>query len=205
MIKGVLGAFLFWIKDFLEKKVIFYIYRLNIKKDLIIVGRHTYGASKIRLDHYKGSEVLVKIGSFTSIAPEVRIITGGIHPSNWVSLFPMRIAFALPKAYEDGTPYTKGPIEIGNDVWIGTSVIITSGVNIGDGVLILPGSVVSKNIPPYAIAGGVPAKVINYRFDEKTINSLLKIQWWNWDDKKIMEEVPLLSSTNISDFLIKHI
>jgi carbonic anhydrase/acetyltransferase-like protein (isoleucine patch superfamily) len=79
----------------------------------------------------------------------------------------------------------KSPICIGNDVWIGNDVIILSGVNVGDGACVGAGSVVTKDIPPYAIAVGVPARTVKYRFSEEVIEYLLKIRWWHWDDDKI--------------------
>lgn len=77
--------------------------------------------------------------------------------------------------------------KIGNDVWVGKNAVIMSGVKIGDGAVIGSGAVVTKDVPDYAIVGGVPAKVIKYRFSEEQIAKLKKIQWWNWDDKLIAE------------------
>lgn len=81
---------------------------------------------------------------------------------------------------------------IGHDVWLGRNALILSGVNIGDGAVIGAGAVVVKDIPPYAIAAGNPARVIRYRFDRQQIAALEKIQWWNWDDSKINSILPLL-------------
>ncbi len=80
---------------------------------------------------------------------------------------------------------TRGPIQIGSDVWIGHNVTILSGVTIGDGVIIGANAVVAKNIPPFAIAVGNPAKVIKYRYSQEVIDALLKIKWWNWPKEKI--------------------
>ena len=76
-------------------------------------------------------------------------------------------------------------IEIGNDVWIGSRATILEGVNIGDGVVVAAGAVVTKDVPPYAIVGGVPARIIRYRFDEETIQNLLKMKWWEKDQEWI--------------------
>ena len=80
----------------------------------------------------------------------------------------------------------KGETKIGNNVWIGDSVIILPGVQIGDGAVIGAGSIVTKNIPPFAVAVGNPAKVIKFRFSQKIIKKLLKISWWNWPNDKIL-------------------
>ncbi len=101
-------------------------------------------------------------------------------------------------------PITKGNIIIGNDVWIGSNVIILSGVHIGDGAVICAGSVVTKDIEPYSIAGGVPAKQIRKRFTDEAVEKLLQIQWWNWEEEEIKKWIPLLSSPDINSFLEKY-
>ena len=83
---------------------------------------------------------------------------------------------------------TNGPITLGHDVWIGTDAIVLSGVTIGDGAVIAARSVVTKNIPPYAIAGGNPAKIIKYRFSEETIAAMQEIRWWDWPLDRLMQE-----------------
>ena len=88
-------------------------------------------------------------------------------------------------------------------MWIGTGATILSGVDIGHGSVILAGSVVSKNVPPYAIVGGVPGKIIKYRFSSEEIERLLSIKWWNWSDDKIVENIKLLNGSNISSFIKK--
>jgi acetyltransferase-like isoleucine patch superfamily enzyme len=162
-------------------------------------GKHTYGAPEIH--HYRGNETSVRIGNYCSIAPGVVFITGGIHPLDWVSTYPFRARWGLPGGHQDGNPSTKGDIRVGSDVWIGTDAMILSGVTIGDGAAIAARSVVTRDIPPYAIAAGVPAKVIRSRFDEKTVRSLLEIQWWDWPDDQVHEAVPLLSGANMEAFL----
>ena len=144
-----------------------------ISKGLLLVGEHTYGLHNLRIDSYKGSEAKVTIGRYCSIAPDVRIITGGVHPVEQISTFPFRIKCDLPGKYLDGMPGTKGDILIGSDVWIATQVLILSGVKIGHGAVIAAGSVVTKDVPPYAIVGGNPAKLIRYRFDPTRIQELL--------------------------------
>lgn len=124
------------------------------------------------------------IGRFTSIASHVRTNLG-IHPNHapFATTCPMFFSvrkqnghtFASYKTFEEFVH----PLEIGNDCWIGENVFICGNVKIGDGAIVYAGSVVSKDVPPYAIVAGVPAKVIRYRFDEETVSFLNEIKWWN--------------------------
>lgn len=130
--------------------------------------------------------ILANIGRFTSIAPFVRI-NEGAHPYSepYVTTSPMFFStreqtgetFANRMMYDESRAFSK----IGSDCWICENVFISGDVNIGDGAVVLAGAVVSSDIPPYAIAGGVPAKVIGYRYDEKTIQFLIKERWWDRD------------------------
>jgi tetrahydrodipicolinate N-succinyltransferase len=100
--------------------------------------------------------------------------------------------------YKVGThAEAKGPIIIGNDVWFGADAKVMSGVTIGDGAIIGAGAVVAKNIPPYAIVAGNPAKIISFRFDDETIKRLLDIKWWNWDYSMLDKAVPYIQSSNM--------
>lgn len=123
------------------------------------------------------------IGKYCSIANNV-FIGPGKHPTHFVSLHPIfyrdnsRAGFSFTSMSEF-SEYEE--VKIGNDVWIGANSIVMPGVKVSDGVIIAAGAVVTKDIPPYAIAGGVPAKVIKYRFDDITIDNLKKIKWWDRD------------------------
>lgn len=175
-----------------------------INDGMLSIGKYTYQWELLRIDVYKGSEAKVILGKFCSISNDVRIITGGIHPTDWISTYPFRIKFNLNGKYLDGMPTTKGDTIISNDVWIGTGATILSGVKIGNGVVIAAGSVVTNDIPDYAIAGGVPAKVIKYRFTEPQIEELLKIRWWDWEETRILANIDLLSSSSIEKFLLRN-
>jgi len=166
---------------------------------LLVIGRHTYGSPTV--SNYRGSERNVVIGSFCSIAPGVHIITGGVHPAEWVSTYPFRVQWKLEGAYEDGMPRSRGDVIIGSDVWLGTDVMILSGVKIGHGSIIAARSVVTRDVPPYTIVAGTPAKVVRPRFEPDVIAALLSIAWWDWDDARIREAVPLLSSDRVEDFV----
>ena len=160
-------------------------------------GRDTYGEPAI---HSWGEGATLKIGSFTSIASGVQIFLGGEHRTDWVTTFPFNVLWDEGSEIT-GHPRTKGNVLIGNDVWIATEAIIMSGVTIGDGAVIGARAVVTKNVPPYAIVAGNPAVVLKKRFDDKTIQKLLNVKWWNWSDSKIKEALPLLLSNKIDEFL----
>lgn len=130
------------------------------------------------------------IGKYCSIARQVVIGVSG-HNYEWVTTSP--IITSTEYGFVDKSvpePQKSIPI-IGNDVWIGMNVIIMRGVNIGHGAVIAAGSVVTRDVAPYSIVGGVPAKHLRFRFTEKQIEELLKIKWWDWDESKIRTEIPL--------------
>ena len=100
----------------------------------------------------------------------------------------------MKKKGDEKDTFSKGTVVIGNDVWIGARATILSGVTVGDGAVIGAGALVAKDVPPYAIVGGVPARLIKYRFSSEIINELLEIKWWDWDSKKLTQ--------NIDDFYL---
>lgn len=138
----------------------------------------------------------IKIGKFCNIARDVVVFRGG--EINWkcATLFDFRNFF---EDYED-VPWqerSKGDVVIGNDVLLYSGVKVLSGVTIGDGAMVAANSLVGKDIPPYAVAWGVPAKVVMYRFDPHTIDKLKEMQWWDWEYEHIYNAVPFLQSENI--------
>jgi len=167
------------------------------------VGKYTYGIPKI---HYAHDNTKLSIGNFCSIASNVNIYLGGNHRSDWVTTYPFgHINQNIFNNFNGiGHPATKGSVIIGNDVWIGENVTIMSGVNIGDGVVIANNSHIVKNIEPYSLVGGNPAKLIKYRFTQEQIEKLLEIKWWYWDDEKINKFTPLLCNNNIDEFINLH-
>ncbi len=163
---------------------------------LVEVGDFTYGNPKIM--HW-GENARLKIGKFCSIAENVVIFLGGNHRHDWVTTYPFpALSQDWPEAKDIvGHPATKGDVIIGNDVWIGYGAVILSGVKIGDGAVIGAMSVVRRDVEPYAIVAGNPAIEIKKRFDEKTIEKLLKLKWWDWSIEKIKKSVKDLCSNNI--------
>jgi acetyltransferase-like isoleucine patch superfamily enzyme len=136
------------------------------------------------------------IGSFCSIANDV-FIGLGKHPIDSFSTSPLfyktNNALNIKLVDHDANFSEYEAIEIGNDVWIGARAIVLDGVKIADGAIVASGAVVTKDVPAYAIVGGVPAKVIKYRFSEEKISELLTLQWWKWPLGKIKQELNKLS------------
>ena len=170
----------------------------------ISYGRYTYGPQPNVRSWVEGTHY--SIGSFCSIADNLTIFLGGNHRVDWISTYPFP-AFSnnFPEAGGiGGFVATKGNVVIENDVWIGSDVTILSGVTIGNGAVVGAKSVVAKNVEPYAIVAGNPARLIRYRFDAQTREKLLKIRWWNWPIEKIRKNVHWLCSLNIDKFVEKN-
>lgn len=164
----------------------------------IPVGRHTY-ESNLRVNFVE-SGVSLKIGSFCSIAENVKIFLGGEHRVDWVSTYPF-CRYWKGFDHITGHPRTKGDVVIGNDVWIGADALILSGVTVGHGAVVGARAVVTKDIPPYAIVVGNPARVIKYRFASDQIAALLQLAWWDLPDEQIKPFIPLLLNSDVDAFI----
>ena len=166
------------------------------------VGRHTYGAATV---HYgPGDRAQVRIGAFCSFAAGVELIPGGAHRIDWVSTYPFRVRWGMEGAGRDGHPAPGRGIAIGNDVWCGRGAMVIDGVTIGDGAVVGANAVVTRDVRPYAFAGGNPAREIRRRFDDAQVDALVAIAWWNWPDELIRERVPALSGGDIDGFLRRY-
>lgn len=157
------------------------------------IGKYSYISSNTKLFH-------TKIGRYCSVADNVITCLGNHPTSVFVSTFPsfyydttsqLGYSFHRGDALFDIRKFPQGEdkyqVVVGNDVWIGSHVLIVPGVRIGDGAIIAAGSVVSKDVEPYSIVGGVPAKIIKFRFTEQQISKLLATKWWNLPDNKVKE------------------
>lgn len=145
----------------------------------------------------------LKVGKFCSIACGAKFLfTSANHTMHSISTYPFPIFFEewgldvtnITSAWDN-----KGDIVIGNDVWIGYEAIVLSGVTIGDGAIIGTRAVVTKDVPPYTIVGGIPAKPIRKRFSDEVISKLLELQWWNWPENRIKENIDVIQSGRIKD------
>jgi acetyltransferase-like isoleucine patch superfamily enzyme len=191
--------------NFIKKSIRRIFVRIGLKKEIDLskrypqfqIGVETYGNLKIR-DFMNEDDVV--IGSYTSIGPGVQIMLGAEHRADWVTTYPFNINWKMFNEIK-GHPKSRGDVKIGNDVWIGTEAIIMSGVTIGDGAVIGARAIVTEDIPSYAIAVGMPAKVIRYRFDTSTINDLNEISWWKWPKNKLKKAVPDMLNTDIKRFI----
>lgn len=148
------------------------------------------------LYHYPVNRDRLVIGKFCSIACGAKFLFNSAnHALHSLSTYPFPIFFeewGLDRAHVKDAWDMKGDILIGNDVWIGYEAVILAGVTIGDGAIIAARAVVTKDVPPYTIVGGVPAKPIRKRFPDKTIERLLALKWWDWDAERIARHIDAL-------------
>jgi len=155
------------------------------------------------LYHYPVNGDRLIIGKFCSIACGAKFIfTSANHTMRSLSTYPFPIFFeewGLDRADIATAWDNKGDIVIGNDVWIGYEAVILSGVHIGDGAIIGARAVVTKDVPPYTIVAGVPAKEIRKRYDAQTVDRLCRLKWWDWTTEKIRQTLPALMNGQLDD------
>ncbi|HST93718.1 MAG TPA: CatB-related O-acetyltransferase [Microvirga sp.] len=164
------------------------------------IGDFSYGRPKVR---FPESGRKLTIGRYCSIADKVEILLGGNHRIDWGTTYPFSALRDLWPSAPRTEDYhsSRGDVTIGHDVWLGSGAIVLSGVTIGHGAVVAAHAVVTKDVPPYAIVGGNPAKVIRYRFDEATIAALLAAGWWELPAGKIATLIPLLQSDRIRELI----
>jgi acetyltransferase-like isoleucine patch superfamily enzyme len=165
----------------------------------LVMGNMSYYAPNVV--KYKGDTGRVIIGNFASVAPDADFYVGGLHRVEWVSLYGLRAMLELPGAYEDGFTHGRGDIVVGSDTWVTNGCTVMSGVTIGDGAVVGTKAVVAKDVRPYAIVVGNPAKEIGRRFSDEQVEALLRIKWWDWPTELVKERVDALSSPDIDAFI----
>ena len=171
----------------------------HIAEGTLVMGNMSYYAPNVV--KYKGDTGRVIIGSFASVAPDADFYVGGLHRVEWVSLYGLRAMLELPGAYEDGFTHGRGDIVVGSDTWITNGCTVMSGVTIGDGAVVGTKAVVAKDVRPYAIVVGNPAKEIGRRFGDEQVEALLRIKWWDWPTELVKERVDALSSPDVDAFI----
>jgi chloramphenicol O-acetyltransferase type B len=158
------------------------LHRGKIADPRVQIGKHSYGIERSSIKLFSPGDRVI-IGKYCSVAAGVRFVCGE-HSTSRVTTFPLR-TLLFNETPENRDAISKGPIVVGNDVWIGTNAVILSGVTVGHGAVIGAGAVITRDVPPYAVVGGVPAKVIKMRFRPDQIESLLDIAWWDWPEERL--------------------
>lgn len=157
------------------------------------IGPYSYGRPKVR---FPESGARLTIGPYCSIADKVEILLGGNHRTDWVTTYPFAAMRGLWPGVEAPEAYhaSRGDVVIGADVWLGSGCMILSGVRIGPGAVVAARAVVTKDVPPYAIVGGNPARVIRHRFPPEIVAGLMATAWWEAPPERVRALVPLLQS-----------
>ncbi|MDG4895551.1 CatB-related O-acetyltransferase [Mesorhizobium sp. WSM4976] len=169
--------------------------------DFATVGRYTYGVNTESVWMASQDAPLV-VGSYCSIASGVQFYCKSGHVHDCATSFPIHFC-VLKQPSPDASLGKRRGIRVGNDVWIGRNAAILPGVTISDGAVIGAHAVVTKDIPPYAVVAGNPARVVRYRFDEGTISKLMTIRWWDWDVETVKREAETLTGP-IDAFIAAH-
>ena len=160
------------------------------------IGIGSYGIPIVHDWHERST---LRIGAYTSIADDVHIFLGGQHRTDWVSSYPFP-AFLDEARVIPNYGGSRGDVNVGNDVWLASGCTILSGVTIGDGAVVAARSVVSRDVEPYSIVAGNPARHVRYRFEQKTCEALVASAWWAWPEEEVRRIVHLLCSDDFSAF-----
>lgn len=167
------------------------------------IGDHTTINTNSNIINFPRNLENIHIKRFSSIGERNQFVLNRNHNFKRVSTYMLAVKHNWEDVYTNNNLLNKGDINIGNDVWTGMDVTILPGVTIGDGAVIGAGAVVTKDVPPYAIVGGNPAKILKYRFTKKQIKKLLKIKWWDWPIWKVYDNIDLIDNENIDEFIKK--
>jgi len=173
----------------------------HIADGTLVMGNMSYYAPNVV--KYTGDSGRVIIGNFASVAPDADFYVGGQHRTEWVSQYGLRAMLGLPGAHEDGFTHGRGDIVVGSDTWVTNGCTVMSGVTIGDGAVVGTKAVVAKDVRPYAIVVGNPAREIRRRFSDEQVDALLRIRWWDWPTAKVKEHIELIASPDIGAFVAR--
>lgn len=171
-------------------------------------GTGTYFDRNVNIISWS-NDYKIELGKYNSIGRDCNFFLHANHRPDWITTSSQLLGLVTAEIAEMhmrmGHPTCKGDIIVENDVWIGAKSTIMSGVKIHSGAVVGANSVVAKDVPPYAIVVGNPAKIVKYRFSETQIEKLLRISWWNWTEDRIRTESMLLWSDDINKFIDRHL
>lgn len=175
------------------------LYRGQARFALHYPGKYSFGVGSYGLPkiHDWDEGAGLSIGAYCSIAMGVQIFLGGHHHSEWITTYPFSAMLPDVKAIPSAS-FSRGDILIGNDVWLCSGCTLLSGVTIGDGAIVSAGAIVTRDVQPYSIVAGNPARHVRWRFDEPTRLALLDIAWWSWQPEEIARLAHVLCSNNIA-------
>jgi acetyltransferase-like isoleucine patch superfamily enzyme len=183
-------------------------------KEWVEIGKYSYGITDDNIvwdseawgyNSEKKQPKLI-VGNYCSIGINSKFYLGGNHRHDWITTYPFHVKWLHNNIFDtlkddiNGYPLSNGDIIIGNDVWFGENVTVMSGIKIGDGAVIGTNSTVVKDVEPYSIVGGHPAKHIKYRFNDEIVKKLLNIKWWNMDESKLNLLLPYMCNNDIDIF-----
>lgn len=173
------------------------VFRRLKRRGKVVYGTGSFGIPILHEFAHDPTRLIV--GNYSSIGGTYML--GGQHPADHVTTYPFRINLGLEGAGQDGNPTPRGDINVGSDCWTGYGSWILGGITIGDGAIVGTGAVVTKDVPPYAVVGGVPARIIRYRHTEEQREALLEIRWWDWPPEEVRDAVPWLVSDDLDSFI----
>jgi chloramphenicol O-acetyltransferase type B len=169
----------------------------------LTIGPHTAAYSLPRIKTYTHDETRLEIGDYCSLSTEAIFQLGGQHGIRTVGTYPHKILWGMEGAGQDGHPDRSRPTVtvVGSDVYLTDGAMVMGGVHIGHGVVVGSGAIVTKDIPDYAIVGGIPAKIIGWRHTEEQRAALLEIAWWDWPEAEVRAAADLLGREDVDAFI----
>jgi acetyltransferase-like isoleucine patch superfamily enzyme len=171
-----------------------------VRSGRVVVGRGTYGTPTV-VTYAGDTTTQLIVGNYCSVASSSTFLLGGNHPTDRVTTYPIRLRLHLDESGIDGFPSSKGNIVLGHGVWIGHGALVLSGVTIGDGAVVAAGAVVTKDVAPYTIVGGNPARLIRRRFDDDVMEKIKQSEWWTWSVSAVAANVDSLNGQMQDDWL----